>query len=99
MGVHLTGHLVCRTATEAELVTTHLPEHIALSRTESGCLAFSIAPTDDPFVWSVDEEFEDQSTFESHQKRAASSDWGRATAGIERRYTIRTVPENPDRQL
>jgi quinol monooxygenase YgiN len=87
--VHLAGRLVCKTEAEARLVTDHLPDHIERTRAEPGCLSFSVAPTDDPFVWSVDEEFEDERAFVLHQERVAGSEWGRATAGIERRYSIR----------
>ena len=80
---------MCKTAAEARIVAVHLPDHIERSRSEPGCLAFSVAPTDDPLVWSVEEEFEDRTAFERHQQRAARSEWGLATAGIERRYTIR----------
>ncbi|MEZ5086110.1 MAG: hypothetical protein R2722_07640 [Tessaracoccus sp.] len=39
-------------------------------------------------MWQVDELFVDAAAFAAHQDRVARSEWGRATAGIERRYTI-----------
>ena len=39
-------------------------------------------------MWQVEESFEHEAAFEAHQKRVASSEWGQATAGIERRYSV-----------
>lgn len=90
--VHLTGQLICRSSAEARTVGQHLPEHIILTRAEPGCLSFHVTPTTDPLVWDVAERFEDDTVFAAHQARVATSEWGRATAGIERRYTIERVP-------
>jgi len=86
--VHLTGHLICATADEALTVAAHLPDHIARTRAEPGCISFTVTLTDDPLIWTVDERFEDRPAFDRHQKRVAHSAWGRATETIERRYTI-----------
>lgn len=90
--VHLTGQLICRDAAEARIVTEQLPRHIELTRAEPGCLSFQVTPTTDPLVWDVEERFEDEVVFRAHQARVAASDWGRATAGIERRYSIDGLP-------
>ncbi|PZP13839.1 MAG: antibiotic biosynthesis monooxygenase [Brachybacterium faecium] len=45
-------------------------------------------PTDDPLVWTVEEEFVDAASSAAHQDRVAGSTWGRAAAGIQRGYTI-----------
>lgn len=90
--VSLTGRLVCRDDAEAEAVARALPEHIALTRAEPGCISFTVDRTGDPLVWAVDEVFVDASAFRAHQDRIARSDWGRATHGIERDYTV-TVQE------
>lgn len=66
----------------------HLPEHIRLTRAEPGCLSFEVSPTINPLVWQVDEQFQDDASFLAHQQRVAASEWGRATASIERRYEI-----------
>lgn len=87
--VYLSGHLICRNDEEAEIVRQHLPLHIALTRDEAGCVSFEVKQSQDPLTWSVEEEFRDETAFDAHQKRVAASEWGRATAGIERRYTIR----------
>lgn len=86
--VRLQGRLICRDEQEVTLVTTHLPRHVELTRAENGCLSFTVAPTDDPLVWRVDEVFQDAAAFRMHQNRAKDSEWGRATGAIERDYTI-----------
>lgn len=86
--VHLSGQLLCRDQDQAAVVAAHLPEHVARTRAERGCLSFSVTSTDDPMVWQVDECFQDSSAFKAHQDRVAGSAWGRATAGIERCYAI-----------
>ena len=86
--IALTGILVCTTAEEASRVSAHLPDHIALTLAEPGCLAFQVMPTDDPLVWQVAETFADQAAFEAHQRRTATSLWARATAGLRRDYTL-----------
>jgi quinol monooxygenase YgiN len=86
--VRLTGQLRCKDLEETRLVVDHLPEHVALTRAEPGCVSFHVARTLDPLVWHVDECFEDEAAFRAHQARVATSDWGRRTAGIERRYSI-----------
>ena len=35
--------------------------------------------------------FQDAAAFTAHQQRVAGSEWGRATAGIERRYEIEGI--------
>lgn len=89
--VHLSGHLVCSDARQAALVEQHLPEHVALTRAEPGCLYFTVEPTDHPLIWRVHERFASTAAFDDHQRRTARSAWARATAGIERRYTIDAV--------
>lgn len=86
--VTLRGVLVCRDQDEAARVTAHLPQHTAETRAEVGCASFEVSPTDDPLVWQVNERFVDGASFAAHQARAAASEWGRATTGIERRYTV-----------
>lgn len=86
--VQLTGQLVCRDPDEAAVVSRHLARHIELTLAEAGCVQFSVKATADPLVWQVDEVFRDAVSFRAHQARVAASDWGRATAGIERRYTV-----------
>lgn len=89
--VALRGRLICADAAEAEIVVQHLPRHIELSRAEPGCVSFEVDRTDDPLVWRVAELFSDHDTFDAHQARGRSSEWGRATAAITRDYVVTTV--------
>ena len=67
----------------------HPPQHIALTRAEPGCLAFDVVASAVTGVWDVAERFADEASFRAHQERVSASEWGAATAGIERRYTVR----------
>lgn len=71
-------------------VTRALPDHIALTRAEPGCLAFdvSVDPAD-PSRFVVSEIFADRAAFDAHQARAQASPWAQVTAGLPRHYTIR----------
>ncbi|MCG7417232.1 MULTISPECIES: putative quinol monooxygenase [Microbacterium] len=86
--VRVRGRLVCATPQEAEIVRSHLPAHVELTRAEPGCLRFVVAQTDDTLVWWVEELFADDDAFDRHQRRVSQSLWGRVTAGIERQYSI-----------
>lgn len=86
--VKLSGQLVCANDEEVAIVQQHLPLHKQLSRAEPGCIMFVVRQTADPRVWQVDETFTDDSAFAAHQRRVTSSAWGRATMGIERRYSV-----------
>lgn len=87
-GVRLSGRMICATKDEADAVRRHLDAHIERTRAEDGCLLFEITPLGGGRAWSVEELWTDASTFREHQRRAAHSEWGRATAGIERRYRV-----------
>lgn len=86
--VFLTGQLVCSDKEQVAVVAQHLPLHIKLTRAEPGCLSFEVNPTQNPLIWQVDEQFQDGDSFRAHQQRVAESEWGRATAHIDRRYEI-----------
>ncbi|GAB3694525.1 hypothetical protein GCM10027595_07340 [Corynebacterium nasicanis] len=86
--VSLSGELICASAEEAQIVERHLPRHIELSRAEPGCLHFEVLPTPGGRVWTVRERFADGAAFGAHQRRAADSEWGRVTVGMERRYAV-----------
>ena len=87
--VYLSGQLVCRNTDDVAIVVQHLDRYVMLTRAEAGCVSFTVTPTSDPLVWQVDEHFRDAAAFRLHQDRVADSTWGRATAGIERRYTVK----------
>lgn len=86
--VHLTGVLRCEAIEQSHRMAEHLPEHIALTRAEPGCISFEVTRTDDPLIWTVTEHFTDSAAFRRHQARASASEWGHQTAGIARDYTI-----------
>ncbi|WP_233193141.1 GNAT family N-acetyltransferase [Cryobacterium sp. Y29] len=86
--VCLSGQLVCHTRDQADTVRDHLPLHLALTRAEPGCCSFNVTRTSNPLMWQVEESFEHAAAFEAHRERVASSEWGQATVGIERRYTV-----------
>ena len=88
--VSLNGHIdvppECR-----EAVAEGLAEHIALSRSEPGCIHFNVDPC--PEVegrYLVSESFVDQAAFDAHQTRTKASAWAEVTAGIPREYEITT---------
>ena len=86
--IFLTGQLICQGDGEIAIVTDFLPRHIDLTRAEPGCVFFEVNQTVDPLVWDVSECFQDAGSFELHQARVKSSEWGRATAGIKRCYSV-----------
>jgi quinol monooxygenase YgiN len=86
--VRLTGLLICETPEQAQAVEENLPLHIELTRAEPGCLSFEVNRAADPFVWQVEERFQDAAAFAAHQQRIADSEWGRTTAGIQRQYEV-----------
>jgi quinol monooxygenase YgiN len=84
----LTGQLICQGDDEIAVVTEFLPRHVELTRAEPGCISFEVNQTGDPRVWDVSECFQDARSFELHQARVKASQWGRATAGIKRSYSV-----------
>ena len=86
--VRLSGQLVCHTEEQVATVWDHLPAHLSLTRAEPGCRSFNVTTTSDPMIWQVEERFEHVAAFEAHQERVASSAWGHATSGNERRYSV-----------
>lgn len=86
--INLTGRLVCQGGEESAVVTKFLPRHIELTQAEPGCISFEVKQTDDPLVWDVEECFHDADSFRLHQTRVKASEWGRATAGIKRNYSV-----------
>lgn len=82
--VALTGRLVCADAGQMMTALSLLPDHIALSRAEPGCLRFELWQDDDPLVWHLSELFVDADAFAAHGTRTRASDWGRQSAGIGR---------------
>ncbi len=88
--VFLDGLLVATTAADRAVIDLYLEEHIALTRAEPGCLKFEV--TQDPKkpnVFIVSEEFASEEDFEFHQTRAKTSEWGKVSEKLERKFTKR----------
>ena len=81
---------------DLEIVKSHLDDHIRLSRSEPGCLVFSVSQREaNPSIFDVYEEFKDTSSFAAHQTHTRLSPWGKATKTIERHYeTSGLVPRS-----
>lgn len=80
----LTGRLICADANQMMTALSLLPEHIALSRAEPGCLYFDLWQDEDPLIWHLSELFVDADAFAAHGARTDDSAWGREGAGIGR---------------
>ena len=86
--IRVTGALFCA-PDEVETVRTALPDHIRLSRAETGCLSFDVRQSSaDPCRWDLYESFADRAAFEAHQARTRASDWWRVTAHMRRDFKI-----------
>jgi quinol monooxygenase YgiN len=87
-GLTLHGFLICRTLEEADRVSMLLPEHIAATRAEPGCLSFEVHRSSaDPVRFAVHEVFRDKAAFEAHRARMRDSAWWRMTQHIPRAYS------------
>ena len=76
------------------VVLQQLPAHIRATRDEPGCLTFDVdQDADNANKFVVYEEFVDAEAFESHQRRAKASSWGRVTGNVERRYQVTGYPK------
>lgn len=92
MPLHVQGRLICQNEAQARIARENLPEHIRLTREEPGCVSFEVTPTDDPFVWALNETFTSAETFRAHQARTKASHWGRVSEGILRDFEVTEVP-------
>lgn len=89
--IQLSGKLICKNLEESESVRRFLPEHIQLTKKEPGCVRFDVQETSDPLIWTVEELFLDQKSFDAHQTRTKQSRWAVETAAIVREYKIQEV--------
>jgi len=88
----LQGHIIVP-KDELPHVQAALPKHIELTQQETGCLVFKVTQDlENNEQFNVYEEFSDRKSFESHQDRVKSSNWGQVTARVERHYTITESP-------
>ncbi len=89
--IRLRGQLICMSEDEAHAVRAHLPQHMALTRAEPGCLGFHVTETDDPLVWEVMEAFRDRASFDAHQARTRAGAWFAATRLILRDFRMEEI--------
>ena len=89
--IRLRGQMICMTPEDRSAVLAHLPDHIALTRAEPGCLSFEITETEDPFTFEVMEAFRDRASFDAHQARTRDSAWFAATRHILRDFRLEEV--------
>ena len=86
--VTLSGHIEVP-AEDLDAALLALPNHIALTHQEEGCLAFTVErDSTNPNRFNVHEEFIDKTSFEQHQARVKASHWGSVTKNVERFYTV-----------
>ena len=86
--ITLSGHIEVPSE-DLDAVLAELPNHIALTHQEAGCITFTvIRDSDNPQRFSVYEEFTERAAFEKHQARVKASHWGEVTKNVERFYTV-----------
>lgn len=86
--IYLQGHIDVP-LDRLDAVKTALPEHIALTHAEAGCISFEVVESGDiAGRFLVAEIFTNQAAFDAHQERAKTSDWAKVTQGIPRDYSI-----------
>ena len=90
--IRLSGHIKVPSE-DLKTVLEALPNHIALTHKEKGCLIFSVKrnikkDTIHQHHFDVYEEFIDQASFDKHQARVKASKWGEVTKNVERFYTV-----------
>ncbi len=91
MPVSVTGTLTA-TGTDIETARRLIPDHVARSRAEPGCLRFNLTEdADQPGLWRLDELFADRAGFEAHQRRTRASLWGQESGAMVRDFTILDV--------
>lgn len=72
---------------DLNMVLNELPNHIAQTRAESGCLVFQVEQDAEQSTrFLVYEEFVDQAAFNHHQARTKKSRWSEITANVDRYY-------------
>ena len=89
--IALTGRLICADAGQMMTALSLLPDHMALSRAELGCLRFDLWQDEDPLIWNLSELFTDAEAFAAHQTRTKASTWGRDSTEIARDFAKREI--------
>ena len=87
--VILSGYVVA-TKEDLPAIVAALPEHIRLTRAESGCIVFNVKQDSENLCrFNVYEEFIDQISFDKHQARIKNTKWSHATKNLLRHYKIK----------
>lgn len=84
--VQVTGQLICADMSQMLTAMELLPDHVAQSRAEPGCLRFDLSQDDDPLIWNLNEIFADKQAYAAHQYRTGDSKWGAASDAFRREY-------------
>ncbi len=87
--IHLAGIPTCAPPHQQK-VRDALPDHIALTRAEPGCLECEVVETA-PDTFAVSELFANQAAFDAHQARTRASAWFTVTTDMQRDYKISEV--------
>ena len=76
-------------AEDLEAVQKELATHKTLTLKEPGCITFEVRQCEnDPYLFGVYEEFIDRVSFDAHQPRVKTPNWGKVSANVERQYEI-----------
>lgn len=87
--VTLTGHFIVPES-DLQAILKELPNHIAASRNEPGCIKFEATQDDvQPNKFHLSERFASPEAFEQHKERAARTEWATAAVNIERHFNIK----------
>lgn len=77
---------------ELKAVKSELSNHVFITKSETGCVVFQVSQRlDNPNVFDVYEEFEDDYSFDLHQDRVKSSAWGQITKNVQRHYKVTRI--------
>jgi len=86
--ITVSGHIVVPTQ-DLPAVREALVDHIALTRSEEGCIVFDVTEhTEQLGRFEVYEEFVDSDAFAAHQARVKESHWGKVATNVSRHYSV-----------
>ncbi len=88
--IRLTGHVDVPPQAWGRVLEA-LPEHVAATRAEPGCLRFQVTPDAKAGRLLVEEVFDSRAGFDAHQSRMAASPWAQITKGLKRHYQVTEI--------
>jgi len=84
----LAGHIIVPDE-DLEAVRRELPSHKAATEAEPGCLRFDVfQDLENKHKFHVFEVFKSEQAFRDHKARMQGTDWVKASANVERSYTV-----------